>query len=218
MIVLMNWYHPLKVTDMDSAIVSTATPDMMTEKLKILIGGSQDWAPASIEGEINPEEMMRLLADLVVARSLLAVGRLPQWAEILDSKGVLSAWEQESKAGVIAGCRYLSVSNCIVVDPTDAMRVDDESALVEGLNTIRECEGLNRDWIFDLSSLEEVSIHFLSYLIGFESELKKIGKRVLLLWLKQGSVPDAFLFSMKGRFSLSKKGVFLLSRPPEEEI
>lgn len=214
----MNWYQPLKVTDLDSAIVSSATPAMMTEKLKILMGGSNDWAPYNNDGDICSEEIMRLLADLVVARSLLAVGRLPQWAEILDSKGVLSAWELESRTGAVSGCRYLSVSNCIVVDPTQMMRKEDEASLVESLNTIRECEGLNRDWIFDLASLEEVSIHFLSYLIGFESELKKIGKRVLLLWLKRGSVPEAFLSSMKGRFSLFKKGVFLLSSPPEDQM
>lgn len=214
----MNWYQPLKVTDLDSAIVSTATPTMMTEKLKLILGSSQEWSPRVNDGEINSDDMLRLLADLVVARSLLSDGRLPQWAEILDSKGVISAWENESRAGVIGDCRYLSVSNCIVVDPTEAMKVEDESYLAEGLNSIRESEGLNRDWIFDLSSLNEVSIHFLSYLIGFESELKKIGKRVLLLWLRQGSVPEAFLFSMKGRFALSKKGVFLLSRPQEEQI
>ena len=97
------------------------------------------------------------------------------------------------------------------------MQQQSEFSLLHGLNTIREFQGLNRDWIFDLSSLEEVSIHFLSYLIGFESELRRIGKRILLLWLHKGSVPEAFLFSMQGRFSLSKKGVFLLSRPEGEE-
>ena len=99
----MTWYQPLKVTDLDSAIISSATPHQMTEKLKMIMHGNVQWKPQHIEGEVSTDDMLRLVADLVVARSLFGTGDFPNGQKFWMHEGQSRRGSPKLKLGPLKG-------------------------------------------------------------------------------------------------------------------
>ncbi|GEM_PF-3838567 len=195
-----------KVTDLDSSMINAAAPWVMVERLRVEAKNREILKYAI---EAFPDGDLKLFTDLLVARALLSTQSLPRWAEVFDLSGVdstVSGAQFEDAPGV---GRYLVVPGAVVCQIKEGE--NDEFALFNGINDLREKVGEGRDWIFDLASVKKVSTGLLGYLVGLQSELKRSDRRVILLWLSKGAVPDQFLESMKNRFSLLKKGTFLLS-------
>jgi hypothetical protein len=195
-----------KVTDYDSSIINAAAPWVMVERLR---AESRSREILKYAVDTFSDVDLKLFTNLLVARALLSTHSLPRWAEVFDLYGVDSIVGEAKFHDADGVGRYLVVPGALVckINYNDS----DEFSLFNGINCLREKVGEGRDWIFDLSSIKQVSTGMLGYLVGLQSELKRADRRVILLWLSKGAVPDQFLESMKNRFSLLKKGAFLLS-------
>ncbi|MBX7143884.1 MAG: hypothetical protein K1X79_05485 [Oligoflexia bacterium] len=191
-------------------IIETA-PTIAVERMRSLVSAAAPLAP--FQHRLLEELQLRFLANAAVAANLLGKSKAP---DIFETLQPYVSGENVSLPSCVThscGLSHMEIGRSLFLIAPSAQTSPEPEALINALNGLVADHTGKRYWILDMSACTKIEPSLVAYLLGFQHSLRG-GSKLLLLWLRQDSVPEALLPAMTKSFRVRARGAFLLSEEP----
>lgn len=195
------------ISALQDAEIREITPDELAIELKQSLDASV--IKRFLEGGAL-ETYLKQFANAAIAANFFKRQHKTEWRNTLFSILSGTATDLPAIRTLSCGLSYLKLDRCILLQFPGEEICQSQELVVNALNSLSSEIGSTSHWVMDFSACKTIDPSVLAYLLGFQRSLREDAK-LLLLWLKQSSVPEALLPAVQKNFNLRLRGSFLIS-------